>query len=454
MPLFHGRSNGELRWEDVKRLIAESVQENELLDYKDYRVSVSRTVRKTIAAMANTYGGDIILGVGEAGYGKPKPLTELIGIPQSDFGKIKERVEGWNWEIRPPVLGLSVEQVNIPPSDHPKGSSEYCLVVVRIRQSDLVPHFIPGMGHYGRAGSQSQPHRDADGDRHLPTDQIRWLADRRAEHVRLRGDLLNWMECLEGGCAWHTVWCVPEFPTPGRPLLDASGVTPLKGIPTLNYLGSCLPLYQYGMSETTRWCKRTVQNGCYRQGKDRHTVTVNASGDKYEESAFLTYFVERRGLVAAKALTNLELSAEQCASNPIEALRFDWQTIVIHLLAVCRHASSLYEAAGYSGPVQFGVELRATTQRRPPAIYLGSGESPEPGYGFTNRSLKLDPASEMPMATRDRRVKEEHCCLATDLPKCVHAAAVASEWTSAFNWRFEARESEARVSAIEAAFLD
>jgi len=52
----------EITYDDVKNFIQKKIKENTFLDYK---ADFPRKLEKTIAAMANTHGGIIIIGVKE-----------------------------------------------------------------------------------------------------------------------------------------------------------------------------------------------------------------------------------------------------------------------------------------------------------------------------------------------------------------------------------------------------
>ncbi|MBP7868680.1 MAG: ATP-binding protein, partial [Firmicutes bacterium] len=202
MPLFR-KSHGQLAWDDVKELLDQGAPENELLDYK--RDCPSR-IEPTVAAMANTYGGDILIGVDEQADGIPVPAVAVKGV--ANAANLKQSVEQKNFSIQPPVLGLFVEVVPIPKDEHPDGRDDRSVLVIRIPQSDLLPHFVMGQGHFGRAGS----HRRAYTDEHLSTARIEWLADRRRRHVEFRDELMQFVDGLQYGTVWRKVWCVPLFP--------------------------------------------------------------------------------------------------------------------------------------------------------------------------------------------------------------------------------------------------
>lgn len=60
--MFFGKPLKEVSYQDVLDFCATKTKENEVLDYKE---DFPTKLQKTIAAFANTYGGIIIIGVGE-----------------------------------------------------------------------------------------------------------------------------------------------------------------------------------------------------------------------------------------------------------------------------------------------------------------------------------------------------------------------------------------------------
>lgn len=74
MPLFDARP-GQVRWRDVSGLLDAGTAENELLDCKEYPgwtefvKNGNGRVLRTVAAMANSHGGDVVVGIGETGEG-------------------------------------------------------------------------------------------------------------------------------------------------------------------------------------------------------------------------------------------------------------------------------------------------------------------------------------------------------------------------------------------------
>lgn len=157
----------EIRWQDVVEFCRARHTENSTLDYKQEIQPASLT--KTIAAMANTWGGLIIVGI-EDEDSKPK-------LPIKGF----EYKEGIREQINNSILG------NIMPPIFPEvqvcqsKDKKYALAVIRISQSNLTPHAMnKNTKVYLRTNLSNEPEEIASVDRVL------WLVDRRKKAVDLR----------------------------------------------------------------------------------------------------------------------------------------------------------------------------------------------------------------------------------------------------------------------------
>ncbi len=437
MPLFRV-VHGGLEWQHVKKLIELETPENELLDYKAADPS---HIERAIAAMANTYGGDIIVGVSERDDGRPEPLGEVLGIREA--ARVKQAIEQKNFNIHPPVLGLSVQEVPIPQCEHPDKQADFAVVVVRIPQSDLVPHFLAGRGHFRRAGSHGRPYRDE----HMTTEMITWLADRRRRHVEFRDDLLRQMDEMEWLPIWHKVWCVPQFPSPSTPLWEGTESELWKAMPVLRdrTIGP-LPLFN---AYFPRPSGRSVQHGMLWSAfltdpkKDLPSAQLRPSQ---------IGLVDDRGLIGIRGITASEVGARLTNAQGAElsyGLLIDWTVIAVHLIGVSRYAYGLYTRNGYSGPVQFGIEIGCDHRNVGDYhLYLGVGPGP---MAVWEPQARVHQESYVPMAPAGRCVIETHECLVHELPARVRQAVARSDWTWAFDYRFPADMSE-YVRTLEATF--
>jgi hypothetical protein len=161
-----------ITWKDVEDFCAQGAREGAYLDYK---VDFPTDLAKTIAAMANTLGGIVIIGVAETKEGGP--VVPLAGI-KPERG-LSERVTNIVLStIAPPVF----PEVAVCLNDG--GSS--ALVVVRVPQSPEAPHATQSNTRvYVRTGNVSSPEELAS------MEKIGWLQSRRNKSVQLRDHVLN-----------------------------------------------------------------------------------------------------------------------------------------------------------------------------------------------------------------------------------------------------------------------
>jgi len=435
MPLFPSKPYGQLTWEDVKQFLDRRVPENELLDYKERMPQ--KPLEITIAAMANTYGGDILLGVGKDKNNPnlPQPAGQVRGL--ANAMKVQTQIEDLNLTIQPPVLGVSPQVVDIPPDAHPDRCEDHSIVIVRIGQSDLTPHFVPGWGHYGRAGARNQPYKDVP----LETGKIEWLLERRRRHVEFREDLLRFADAIHPAQVWHKVWCAPMFPS--APLWrGASSEEILQGCSWLKTRYREKVFFEHGFPvDSTRL--RPVQHGWmwsrdWNSGVTAFRVRLEG-GIKEPQSPFCMYLVDDRGVLFYKGITGPELTCMQAVESLPDsgtgrrspAVRFDLATVTLKLIGICEHAATLYEKFGYNGPVQFGLEAGVDASTYHGRALLGATlfQSHHDDWAFGVRKL---PPGDPGMVAPDMKVNDFDECVAGELRQQVRLSALHGRWVRAF----------------------
>jgi len=157
----------DITWDDVETFCQQKIPENAYLDYKQ---DFPSHLEKTIAAMANTLGRIILIGVAEDK--ENKPIVPVKGI---DFKKgLSERV-------------MSIILTNITPPVFPEiavpcnKKRDKALLVVRIPQSHQPPHAIAENTDVClRTGNRNNPEKIA------RIDEIEWLQDHREKSEDLR----------------------------------------------------------------------------------------------------------------------------------------------------------------------------------------------------------------------------------------------------------------------------
>lgn len=127
---------------DIQRLVTTKVPEGRGLDYKRdaYGADGKGTFEllKDVSALANTDGGDIIIGVDEErdDGGQPNGLPQSVnGVDISNWDKERLRLEQTIRDgLAPRVLGVHLHKLDLAP---PKA-----LVIIRVPQSLQAPHMI------------------------------------------------------------------------------------------------------------------------------------------------------------------------------------------------------------------------------------------------------------------------------------------------------------------------
>jgi hypothetical protein len=158
----------EITWGDVVQFCKQRTTENSVLDYKQ---DFPGHLENTIAAMANTFGGIILIGVVENTEGKPQ-------LP----------IKGMRWDrgLSERVMNISASQIYSPviPEIQVAKKGQKALIIVRIPQSHEAPHAVARNTQvYLRTGNRNQPERLAD------FDEIEWLRKHRERSLSFRQTL-------------------------------------------------------------------------------------------------------------------------------------------------------------------------------------------------------------------------------------------------------------------------
>ncbi len=162
----------EITWDDVVSFCEQGLQESSVLDYKR---DFPRRLQHVIAAMANTLGGIII-----------------IGVDQTDDGVPRLPLEGIEFETELRLRVTNIDLNNITPPTFPEvavctnSDGDRAILVVRVHQSHQTPHAVNSNTQvYLRTGDRISPERLVD------IDEIEWLKEKRGKSVELRKNLLK-----------------------------------------------------------------------------------------------------------------------------------------------------------------------------------------------------------------------------------------------------------------------
>lgn len=156
----------QLAWQDLADLLDSKAVENVRLEFKRAVPKRDETLKK-LSSFANTFGGQVVIGA-EAD-SKDGRVTGLPGVkPENNY---KQTVVQWCADGVTPFLDVDVSD----PIPNPSSSNHVCYVI-RVRESDLAPHFLNGRkGIYIRTNEFSnrfEPHLANEGE-------LRHLLDRR-----------------------------------------------------------------------------------------------------------------------------------------------------------------------------------------------------------------------------------------------------------------------------------
>lgn len=171
MSLFR-RPLESLQWMDVVEFCNQRETEGATLDYKE---EIPKDIEKTVAAMANTLGGNIIVGVAEDD--EAKPVIPAAGMKMRR-GLVEQITSKCVDNIQPPV----VPEAHLVLND----AGDRAFLVLRIAQSREAPHAINNNTRiYIRTGRQNSQ------DELASLDQLLWLLDRRRQSEAFRERLFT-----------------------------------------------------------------------------------------------------------------------------------------------------------------------------------------------------------------------------------------------------------------------
>ena len=158
----------DITYQDVTEFCKERHQESIHLDYKEKINSAS--LAKTLAAMANTWGGIVIVGV-EDEDSKPKLPVQGITYKRGLREQINDIVFG---NVTPPIF----TEVKVCPDE--KGDK--ALIVIKVPQSNTTPHAVKdNTSIYLRTNTGNKPE-----EKLASIKRISWLAERHQKSTELK----------------------------------------------------------------------------------------------------------------------------------------------------------------------------------------------------------------------------------------------------------------------------
>ena len=145
----------EITEADLARLVEDRIPESKVLEYKRDLQYVSDDQKREflcdLTALANTDGGDLILGIKEA----DGTAAELVGlkkfVPDDALGKIENLLRDF---VQPRLTGVHLKVVTLASGDH--------ALIVRVPQSFSAPHVVKHSGISRFCGRNSAGKYDLD----------------------------------------------------------------------------------------------------------------------------------------------------------------------------------------------------------------------------------------------------------------------------------------------------
>ncbi|KPL05299.1 MAG: hypothetical protein AMJ73_01415 [candidate division Zixibacteria bacterium SM1_73] len=169
----------EVNFDKIKSFCEEKIPEGETIEYKRAFPPDSADLAKSISAMANRYGGIILIGV-KANKTTNTPILPIQGIDLTEG--LEEKVTS--------ICLKNIHRPYIPKAKvcnfQNKRGEDKAVVFIRVEESHETPHAINNNTDvYLRIGSQNQPFRKA------TVDEIEQLKNRRQKAVENREALMQ-----------------------------------------------------------------------------------------------------------------------------------------------------------------------------------------------------------------------------------------------------------------------
>jgi hypothetical protein len=341
-----------LDFQDVDGFCKAGWEENDRLDYKGEWPS---DLAKTVAAMANSVGGTIILGV-DADTKTNKPIWPPVpvvppraGLPMT-AGLTERVIQVSRDNIFPPLIPEVSPAI---PNQHLNG---HAIVVVRVPESKDAPHATDAKRHvyvYERTGNQNNPHQPAD------IEYIERLIRRRQQNEEIRERLIaaainrgrTWISVGDQPYRWVSV--IPFYPS--RPVSTPEHCFQFHSLRWITTHMGISPMDRHQRAPGGSFCVSHE-----RSGGNRHTCACSSVSDNGHVFAISSAF---EATPAEK--TNLRY--------------IDFQTTAKFALSVIRAAKDFYGSVANDSPGYVMVSLGIFNAR---GLIMG-GQQVSPGYGPT-----------------------------------------------------------------------
>jgi len=169
----------QIQFEDVDQFCRTGAREGLLLDYK---ADFPARLDKAIAAFANTYGGHILVGVGEQATGEAQLPVQGVAL----VAGLRERVVSTALQAIYPPVYPETRVIEFASPGTPAGTNDRAVGVVRVHESDGPAHSINrGTDVYLRVDNVTDPYRRA------TVEEIEWFSEKRKKCKETKDQILK-----------------------------------------------------------------------------------------------------------------------------------------------------------------------------------------------------------------------------------------------------------------------
>ncbi len=326
-----------LTFENIEEFLKSGVREGVALDFKE---DFPPKLAKALSSFANTYGGIVLIGVGETSTGAA--ALPIVGIPLKS-GLREQIIQVCLDAIYPPL----VPDVRVVPfKSHPSLNEEdRAIVVIRVEESEIGSHAVDQRTTvYLRADNVSDPIRKA------TVEDLEWFAQKRSKSLAEKMRILDLVRrhahqysimlqqrnqrFTSGSSGKFAFWTVPTFPR--FPLADTKRILELSRQRSLT---TNLPGIGFPSGTPTPVAEGVLWNDL--SNRDLRYTEIQQQGMIYSEFGFWS------------------------ESNTVSCT-----TAAMLIGAALKYAVQLYKALGYFGLFDFEFRLMGVKDRKVETIYV------------------------------------------------------------------------------------
>ena len=345
---LYSKEISSIVWADIEQFCQQGIEESTFLDFK---VDFPKDLAKTIAAMANTFGGLVLIGVDETDTGAAR--LPLVGIAMQRG--LEERVLNTILDSMSPPVIPEIFTCLSPAGDK-------AIVVIRVQQSEYAPHALHhNSSIYIRTGKRNKPEDLADLER------IDWLRDRRKKAE----DLREWI--FERACMRFRA--MRDGAVGGVPKTEEQGWKPQQEQPGLLTIALC-PLYPDRVlmqPSSLEGIRSKILTRDYMGTGNEFPIQGSGCISRMVEDGYVMHFSGKGGLRTYHTHLNMHglFLFRQSLLFTIKRTKVDEEDnpggsprivmrgyeILARLYEVVESGAKFYSEIGYRGPLKFRLRL-------------------------------------------------------------------------------------------------